>query len=139
MAKTVTAEEMGFPFAAQIARIDRQRTILSKDKRSEETVFIITSLEPERASPERLLELVRGHWAIENNVHYCRDRTFDEDRSQTRNPNGAQVMASLRNLAISLDNFAHKDRPRRRRFLPSSQRSFALNLHKAVQVILKRK
>jgi hypothetical protein len=46
--------------------------------------------------------LARGHWSIENRLHYVRDVTFDEDRSTVRKGNGAQVMASLRNLAISI-------------------------------------
>jgi hypothetical protein len=49
-----------------------------------------------------LLSLSRGHWSIENRLHWVRDVTFDEDRSQVRKGMGAQVMASLRNLAISL-------------------------------------
>jgi len=49
-----------------------------------------------------LLELSRGHWAIENRLHWVRDVTFDEDRCRIRKGAGAQVMASLRNLAISL-------------------------------------
>jgi len=62
----------------------------------------VSSLPAHTASPARLLELVRGHWAIENRVHYVRDRTFDEDRSQVRKRAAPQLMASLRNLAISL-------------------------------------
>ncbi len=50
----------------------------------------------------RLLELVRGHWRIENSLHWVRDVVFDEDRSQVRTGNGPRVMASLRNLAISM-------------------------------------
>jgi hypothetical protein len=49
-----------------------------------------------------LLELTRAHWTIENRLHYVRDVTFDEDRCRIRKGAGAQVMASLRNLAISL-------------------------------------
>src|ERR1019366_6364815 len=49
-----------------------------------------------------LLALSRGHWTIENRLHWVRDVTFDEDRSRVRKGAGAQVMASLRNLAISL-------------------------------------
>lgn len=49
-----------------------------------------------------MLELSRGHWAIENRLHWVRDVTFDEDRCRIRKGAGAQVMASLRNLAISL-------------------------------------
>ena len=50
----------------------------------------------------RLLSLNRGHWSIENGLHYVRDMSFDEDRCRIRKQAGAQVMASLRNLAISL-------------------------------------
>jgi hypothetical protein len=50
----------------------------------------------------RLLALVRGHWGIENKLHWVRDVTFDEDRSQVRKGNGPRMMASLRNIAISI-------------------------------------
>ncbi len=62
----------------------------------------MTSLAQEKASPADLLHYVRGHWEIENRLHYVRDVTFDEDRSQVRRGGGPQMMASLRNLAISL-------------------------------------
>lgn len=71
-------------------------------KKHTETVYGITSLRPQTADPARLLQLVRGHWTIENRLHYVRDFTFDEDRCSVRKGRGAQVMASLRNLAISL-------------------------------------
>jgi hypothetical protein len=45
---------------------------------------------------------VRGHWIIENGVHWVRDVVFDEDRSQIRKNNGPRVMATLRNLAMSI-------------------------------------
>lgn len=64
--------------------------------------FGVTSLSSERASPDKLLALNRGHWSIENGLHWVRDVTFDEDRSQVRKGAAAQAMASLRNLAISL-------------------------------------
>ena len=62
----------------------------------------LTSLSPARANPARLLALTRGHWAIENKVHWVRDVTFDEDRSQVRKHAGPHGMASLRNAAVSL-------------------------------------
>jgi hypothetical protein len=49
-----------------------------------------------------LLELSRAHWTIENRLPWVRDVTFDEDRCRIRKGTGAPVMASLRNLAISL-------------------------------------
>lgn len=65
-------------------------------------VYLITSLSPEEASPQRLLDLNRGHWGIENRLHWVRDVTFGEDHSQIRTGAGPQMMALLRNLAISL-------------------------------------
>ncbi len=62
----------------------------------------MSSLTQQKASAADLLRHVRGHWEIENRLHYVRDVTFDEDRSQVRRGSGPQMMASLRNLAISL-------------------------------------
>ena len=49
-----------------------------------------------------MLALNRGHWAIENGLHWVRDWAFDEDRCRIRRGAGARVMASLRSLVISL-------------------------------------
>jgi hypothetical protein len=62
-------------------------------------LYSITSLTPSAAGPARLLELHRGHWSIENKLHYVRDRTYDEDRSQVRKHGAPQVMAGVRHLA----------------------------------------
>ena len=80
------------------------RTIVTKKtgEVSKETVYGITSLSPEEASPKRLLDLVRSHWHIENKVHWVRDVTFDEDRSPVRCGNTPQVMALLRNTVTGL-------------------------------------
>jgi hypothetical protein len=51
---------------------------------------------------ERLLLLNRGHWSIENGLHWVRDVTFDEDRSQIRTSKAPRVMASLRNLVVNV-------------------------------------
>ena len=66
------------------------------------TVYAITSLTFAQASPARLGDLLRGHWAIENGLHWVRDVTFAEDRSQVRTGTAPQVMACLRNLAIGV-------------------------------------
>ena len=46
--------------------------------------------------------IIRGHWGIEDRLHWVRDIDFDEDRSQARTAAGPQIMASLRNLAITI-------------------------------------
>ncbi len=91
-----------FPGHQQVMHIERIAEFLKSGKTRHEVVFGITSLSPEKASPERLLELNRGHWSIENSLHYVRDTTFDEDRSQIRTKTAPQVMATLKNLAISI-------------------------------------
>jgi len=65
------------------------------------TVYAITSLTAQQADPVLLARWLRGHWAIEA-LHWVRDVSFDEDRSQVRTGNGPRVMASLRNLAITI-------------------------------------
>ena len=93
---------LDFPYAAQVFTIRREVTEMVAQKYRCETVQGLSSLPAERATPACLLALSRGHWTIENRLHWVRDVTFDEDRSRVRTGAGAQVMASLRNLAISL-------------------------------------
>ena len=88
-------------------RIERITTDLAGNvvrgrKGTTEQCYGLTSLSPEVANPARLLALNRGHWEIENRLHYVRDRTYDEDRSQVRRGNRPHAMASFRNIAISL-------------------------------------
>jgi predicted transposase YbfD/YdcC len=95
-------EEMGFCATAQVVRIHRHFTERSSGKESDETVLGITSLLPlpnPKANAEWLLNIARGHWTIENGNHYVRDRTYDEDRCQVRNPNSAHILATLRSMA----------------------------------------
>jgi len=87
---------------AQVFCLRRHTTDLTGQLLRAEVVYGITSLSPAQADPARLLALNRAHWAIENKLHWVRDVTFDEDRSQVRKHAGPHVMASLRNLALSL-------------------------------------
>jgi hypothetical protein len=95
-----------FPYLHQVCRIERVCYPLHGGEPSSEVRYAATSLSAQQADPARLLQLARGHWSIENKVHYVRDRTFDEDRSQVRKHNAPQTMATLRNLAISLFRLA---------------------------------
>ena len=91
-----------WPGVAQVAQLTRTVTTKKTGKTSFEVVYIITTLSREQACPERLLELVRGHWSIENGSHHVRDVTFLEDRSRLRTGNAPQILAALRNLVITL-------------------------------------
>jgi predicted transposase YbfD/YdcC len=107
MKVTAVAAGLDFPHAAQAIRITRRRKPITagqgKNKHwSSETVYAITSLAAFQISPEELADVLRGHWLIEDRLHWVRDVTYDEDRSQVRTANGPRVMASLRNLAITV-------------------------------------
>ena len=95
-------EYVNFPYCRQGARLERYSEERKSGKTRHETVYLITSLSQYDPSPERLLALNRGHWGIENRSYYVRDVTFDEDRSQICSHSGPRLMATLRNLAISI-------------------------------------
>jgi predicted transposase YbfD/YdcC len=102
--RTIKAAEVpawvSFPGAAQVARL--QRTVTRKGKRTVEVVYLMTSADVRTAPPQVLAAWVQSHWEIENRLHWVRDVTFDEDRSQVRTGQAPRVMAGLRNLAITL-------------------------------------
>jgi predicted transposase YbfD/YdcC len=106
---TTSAALVGYsdwPGLAQVFELGRHVIDQKTGQERVEVVYGVTSLSPQRATPTRLLELVRGQWQIENKSHWVRDVTFDEDRSQVRCGNIPQVMAALRNTAIGLLRWA---------------------------------
>jgi predicted transposase YbfD/YdcC len=78
------------------------RRITRKARTRTETSYAITSLTPPNAGPRRLLDLWRGHWGIENRLHWVRDVTLDEDRCQVRTGAAPQVLAAIRNTVIGV-------------------------------------
>jgi predicted transposase YbfD/YdcC len=103
---------IGFAGAAQVAQV--RRTVTKKGKKTVEVVYLITS--DRHADPATLAAWVRGHWEIENKLHWVRDVTYQEDKSLVRTGNAPRVMATIRSLAISLlrldghDNIAAANR-----------------------------
>ena len=95
-------EWIGFPHANQTMRLTRHRHDHKTGERTREHVFVITSLPADQANAEQLADYVRGHWGIENRLHWVLNVTYREDTSQIRTGNAAHVMASIRNLAISI-------------------------------------
>jgi len=88
-----------FPGIAQVLCLLTTTRRRGHEKR--EVRFFLTSLMPPRADLRTLLRLIRGHWSIEAK-HLIRDVTFGEDRSRVRTGQAPQVLAALRNLAITL-------------------------------------
>jgi predicted transposase YbfD/YdcC len=99
---TTVAAGIGFPGAALALQITRRSRPLRGGRWRTETVYAITDLTAEQTTPVELADALRAHWGIENRLHWVRDVSFGEDLSQVRTGHGPAVMATLRNLAISL-------------------------------------
>jgi predicted transposase YbfD/YdcC len=93
---------LAWPDAEQVLRRTCRRTVAATGEVQEETTYGVTSLPPAAASPRRLEALWRGHWAIENRVHYVRDVTMGEDACQVRAGHAPQALAALRNGVLNL-------------------------------------
>jgi hypothetical protein len=91
-----------WPHLRQVCRARRRRVHLRTGEIEDEVSYAVTSLGPERADAARVLRLLRGHWGIENKLHWVRDLTFDEDRCPIRPGAAPQAMAACRNLVIAL-------------------------------------
>ncbi|WP_406860609.1 ISAs1 family transposase [Streptomyces sp. HUAS MG47] len=96
------ARGLDFPHAAQAVQVVRRRRTVTAGKVTLERVYGVTSLRPHQAEPADLASWVRGHWGIENKIHYVRDTTYSEDASRVRTGTAPRAMASLRNLASAL-------------------------------------
>jgi predicted transposase YbfD/YdcC len=117
-----------WPHLAQIVCLKRQRT--RRGKTQVEVTYLITSVPPERAAAQRLLEWNRSYWGIENRLHWVRDETLGEDRSQARVGNAPQVMAALRNLTLGLLRRSKTTN------IAAALRTFAGRPHAAVALVL---
>jgi predicted transposase YbfD/YdcC len=91
-----------WPGLKQVLKMERKVTNKRTEVSRREEAYAITSLDEKRAGAEQLLRLWREHWHIENKLHYVRDVTFKEDKTQVRTGGIPEVMAALRNAAISL-------------------------------------
>ena len=101
-ASTAMCGYSDWPGLRQVLKMERKITNKRTEVSRYEEAYAITSLDENRASAEEMLKLWREHWHIENKLHYVRDVTFKEDKWQVRAGHIPQVMAALRNAAISL-------------------------------------
>ncbi len=91
--------------AKTVLKVVRTRDI--NGKLSQETVYAITSLDLSHMTKKKLASYIRGHWYIENKLHYVRDVTLEEDKSRIRKGNGSQIFAGLRNIVLNLFRLNH--------------------------------
>ena len=97
---------LDWPGIEQVFQCHNTYKDLSTGEEKTQVHYGITSLTPEETSAERLLTLKRGHWSIENKSHWMRDTQLGEDASSVRCGSIPQVMAAMRNTALSVFRFA---------------------------------
>lgn len=94
------AGHLDWPGLQQVCRIER--TVQEKGCVTTEVAYAITSLTAERASAAELLAYNRGHWGIENRLHWVRDVSLGEDACRANVQNCPQNLAALRNVGLTL-------------------------------------
>jgi predicted transposase YbfD/YdcC len=95
------AGDLDFPHVTRVARIRRDRYDITGALISKEIVHAVTSLDADQAGAADLAAIARGQWGIES-VHWLRDTAWAEDANSGYAGNGPQVMATFRNIAVSL-------------------------------------
>jgi len=121
---------LDWPFLQQVFQLQRTITVLKTKKTRQETIYGVTSLSAEQASPAQLLAMLRSYWRIENSLHYPRDVTLREDQTRFQKHSAAHNMATINNLVLSL--IAQSAFP----FVPSARRFFAAHPDQALARLL---
>lgn len=109
---------LDWPQVAQVFCLIREVWHDQGQRKTREVVYGLTSLSPQTTSPQRLLQLLRGYWGIENGLHRRRDVTLREDATRATVGQAGHNLAILNNLtiALTLSNGHHN--------LPKAQRLF---------------
>ena len=89
-----------WPDLAFVARVTRERTVVSTGKTSLENAYYIDS--DKEASVEKVAHNIRSHWSIETSLHWVLDMAFREDEARHRAKNTAQNFTTLRHFALNI-------------------------------------
>lgn len=132
VSRSVAAEDIGFPFAAQAALLTREHA-----GRPPETVGLLSDLTAQQLSAQQWLKGNRQGWGIENGTHLRLDVSLNDDRCRVRNTNGLWILGMLRRLAISLFMHwrAHQPKPNQRSFTDFQSAMGEDNLTKAMAFV----
>jgi predicted transposase YbfD/YdcC len=87
----------GWTGVRALVMVGRERVVAGKNTSSAH--FYITSL---RHGAKKLAGLIRGHWGVENGLHWCLDIAFGEDTNRTRDTNAGANLGVVRRVALSL-------------------------------------
>ncbi|MGQ9855054.1 MAG: ISAs1 family transposase [Candidatus Oleimicrobiaceae bacterium] len=120
---------LAWPGVGQVLRRTCRRVLVKSGQVTSKTTYGLTSLSREEAEPQQLEAIWRGHWTIENKVHYVRDETLGEDRGQGRRGSAPQALAALRNGVLSLlrhQGWFH---------IADALRYYGASVHKALRLV----
>ena len=91
-----------------IVKVERNSYQQTTKNNTCEERFYITSLPPIDENSKRVNEIIRHHWGIENNLHWCLDMRYNQDRIQANNPNYIANRSALNKLALAyLENYRY--------------------------------
>ena len=102
LVSTELNDYLDWPSVAQVFRLERRIWHEKHHGYTRQIIYGLTSLSPQKASPEKLLGLLRDYWGIETGLHYRRDVTLHEDATRLTIGNSGQNMAIFNNLTIGL-------------------------------------
>ena len=97
--------ETGWPHTNLACRVNRKRQLLRRGEVVEETselAYYVASFPVTAREPEQVLQLVRGHWGIENELHHPKDRSMDEDRCRASESGIGRVVSCIRGFLAQL-------------------------------------
>ena len=118
-----------WPGVEQGLRLERRVYYQATGRTTVEVEYGVLSLAPDQIDLPTVLTRWRGHWSIENNLHWTRDVVMGEDASRVRSGNAPQTLAALRNAVISLvKRLGHTS-------VSQARRHFALNLDQALSIV----
>jgi predicted transposase YbfD/YdcC len=122
-------EDVDWPGVAQVMRRECERIVLKTGKVTREVSYGLTSLAVEQADAAVLEALWRGHWTIENGVHYVRDVSFGEDAGHAAAGSTPRALASVRNALLYLF------RREGWRFIPDALAHYGASLRRALTLV----
>lgn len=122
-------DTLDWPGLGQVFQLKRPTWVTTTGMTRAEVAYGRTSLTSAQASPEQVLALVRGHWQIENGLHYRRDVSLGEDRCRSKNVRAAEAQAILNDLVLTV-------LLRHNRRVPQAQRHFTAHPDQALRLLL---
>jgi predicted transposase YbfD/YdcC len=91
-----------WPDLRGILCLEGRRLDFATGEQTSKKRYYLTSLDPGQEGVARMGELARGHWSIENNLHWCLDVSFGDDAARVRKDHGPVNLAAVKRHVLNL-------------------------------------